>query len=104
MIEASWLEAITRWAETKPRILSVYLFGSRAKGTHREDSDLDLAIILTHANESAETYWTFEADRLVTSLAPKLPVTLDLQVALGDDRVVMPAVREHGVLLYLCRF
>lgn len=37
-------ESIRRWAQDTPQIRCAYLFGSRAKGTARPDSDVDLAI------------------------------------------------------------
>jgi predicted nucleotidyltransferase len=33
------------------RLAAVYLFGSRARGEHRPDSDLDLAIVLRHIRQ-----------------------------------------------------
>jgi Nucleotidyltransferase domain. len=34
-----------------PFVEAIYLFGSRARGDHRERSDIDLAIFCPHANE-----------------------------------------------------
>lgn len=36
-------DAIVAWAESNPLIRKVMLFGSRARGTYRMDSDTDLA-------------------------------------------------------------
>ena len=36
--------AVARWASTQPLIRKAYLFGSRVRGTHRSDSDLDVAV------------------------------------------------------------
>ena len=33
------------------RLAAIYLFGSRARGEHRTDSDLDLAIVLKHIQQ-----------------------------------------------------
>jgi predicted nucleotidyltransferase len=38
-------DLVTRWAATEPLIRRAYLFGSRVKGTHRRDSDLDVAVV-----------------------------------------------------------
>ncbi len=43
-LSAHELTAIRRWAEATPRITEIRLFGSRAKGRARPDSDIDLAI------------------------------------------------------------
>ena len=37
--------AITEWAKACPLIAEVWLYGSRAKGNSRNDSDIDLAVI-----------------------------------------------------------
>ena len=40
-----WAAArVKEWAEQQPEIYTVAFFGSRVKGTHREDSDLDVAV------------------------------------------------------------
>jgi predicted nucleotidyltransferase len=41
---------IHEWAQATAEVQAVYLFGSRAKGTARPDSDLDLAISASEAN------------------------------------------------------
>lgn len=43
-ISESDIEAIRAWAATRPFVLRVWLFGSRTRGTHSLDSDLDIAI------------------------------------------------------------
>jgi predicted nucleotidyltransferase len=35
---------VQAWAASKPRVRTVWLIGSRAKGTHGPDSDIDLAV------------------------------------------------------------
>jgi predicted nucleotidyltransferase len=40
------VEAIRAWAEGNPYVTQVRLFGSRAKGTARGDSDADLALTI----------------------------------------------------------
>ena len=47
---------LAAWAETKPTIKALYVFGSRAKGTAEPDSDLDLAFDFVDGvdNELAE--------------------------------------------------
>jgi predicted nucleotidyltransferase len=43
------LELIRLWATRTDSVREIWLFGSRAKGTARPDSDIDLAIILMPA-------------------------------------------------------
>jgi predicted nucleotidyltransferase len=49
-ITQSQREAITRWAERNTCISEVRVFGSRAKGCARIDSDLDIAITTSDTN------------------------------------------------------
>lgn len=42
----SWLLSIQDWAEETKAIREVYLFGSRARGTADEESDVDICISL----------------------------------------------------------
>lgn len=37
---------IISWARKHPEIEAVYLYGSRARGTNRPDSDIDLAVAM----------------------------------------------------------
>jgi predicted nucleotidyltransferase len=101
MIPDHWAARILLWAAGEPRVAAVYLFGSRAKAKHRDDSDIDLAVVLTEdSDDTAAGYAVFEGDRMRRALARLLPRPVDLQFAFPDDKVVWPAVQEHGVLLY----
>ncbi|MDR3121656.1 MAG: nucleotidyltransferase domain-containing protein [Clostridiales bacterium] len=49
-------EKITRYAQNVKKRFhtkAVYLYGSYAKGTAREDSDIDIAVIFDHLDRSA---------------------------------------------------
>ena len=41
-----WVEVIRTWAAGNENVAEMWLFGSRAKGTARPDSDVDLALVL----------------------------------------------------------
>jgi hypothetical protein len=73
--DAETLEgAIARAAEKSPNVLAAYVFGSRARGEERADSDLDVAVLEApgHALDlDAE-------DRLRRSLAAATGLRLDL--------------------------
>lgn len=43
---AEIVRVLAEWARTKQLILRAYVFGSRARGTQRDNSDLDLAVEL----------------------------------------------------------
>ena len=40
-------EKLKAWASANTRVARLWIFGSRAKGTSRRDSDLDIAIELS---------------------------------------------------------
>jgi len=52
-------EAVMRYAvylkENKPGVKKIYLFGSHAKGTSHEDSDIDMAIIFESLSDVFDT-------------------------------------------------
>lgn len=100
-MEDGWLTVIRDWASNESRIAVVYLFGSRAKGTHRPNSDIDIAVVLTDGESDTATGFAIcEGDSLAAALSNKLPVPIDLEFAFQDDAIVWPAVRDHGILLY----
>ena len=83
-ITTNQLDAIRDWAERTPGILAVYIFGSRAKGLARPDSDVDLAIILesssTRTDKLYEANWLDWANDIEEAFA--YPVEL---LRLGAD-------------------
>lgn len=100
-VEQDWVDAISVWAASEPLIEAAYVFGSRVKGTHRADSDLDVAVIVAGSDEGERLGNAIcEKPRWIAGLQPRLPVKLHLQCAMDDDEVVMPAVREHGRIIY----
>jgi len=69
-----------------PEIESVTLFGSRAKGTHRAGSDVDLCV-------TAPEWTSSDLSRLLTELDDlNLPWTLDVNL---DHFIQLPALRGH---------
>ncbi|WP_338187601.1 nucleotidyltransferase domain-containing protein [Thalassospira tepidiphila] len=46
-------DSIRAWAESEINIKAVYIYGSRLFQTHREQSDLDIAVMLDVAHEYA---------------------------------------------------
>jgi predicted nucleotidyltransferase len=73
-------KVVGNWAELHPRICAAYIFGSRVKGTHRNDSDLDVAIMLLNPQGKPGNFsdWASLANELRNSLEPLLNVKLDL--------------------------
>ena len=96
--------AVAEWAGTQPLVRKAYLFGSRVRGTHRPDSDLDVAVeIFTLPGDSSPfTTWTGEAQRLKASIAGVVPTAIDLDWY--GDEVETPrihaALEQSSVVVY----
>lgn len=62
-----WPTAAIGWAEANPCVDELWLFGSRARGTARADSDVDLGLVLAPPDSSG-TDWSLglylSSDRL----------------------------------------
>ncbi len=101
-IEEEWISSIQQWAANEPLIEGVYIFGSRVKGTHRPNSDFDIAV-LVHGADAAERDSNFicNAARWRKSLSAILPVPVHLCAAdPAHDKTVWPAIAEHGQKLF----
>lgn len=100
----SWAAAVAKWASTQPLIRKAYLFGSRVRGTHQLDSDLDVAVeIFTLPSDSSPfTTWTCEKQRLKASIAGILPVAIDLDWYGGEFETpcIHEGLDESSVVVY----
>lgn len=89
---------LSAWANATKAVDKLWLFGSRARNEHRDDSDFDFAIEL--APKNGNTDWAFgdfvcEADewkealrRIVNSDVSLVPIREDLPLKF-DPRVVL---------------
>ncbi len=80
----------------------VILFGSRAWGTPRQDSDVDVFVImesdLTPARRSAEVSLACRPRGLVVDFLVKTPAEVDHQLKIGDP--FLRRILEQGRVLY----
>ena len=102
---------VQQWAAGERLVRRVYLFGSRARGDHRSDSDIDLAVLCRMDPEilrqcggdyaSARMFfWHDHQAPWLAQLAPRFSVPVDLQVLDRDTwRVVRPSVKREGIRL-----
>lgn len=81
--------------------VKIVLFGSRARGTARDDSDMDLLVVMEHHGPAYETAARIRA-RLPASRAfdilVRRPADLEEAHQLGDP-MIRRAIRE-GVVVY----
>jgi predicted nucleotidyltransferase len=99
----AWSAKLASWAGEKPQIAELWLFGSRVRGTHREDSDLDVAVIMSGSSQGVRYgNWLALADAWKRELGELLPVPIDLDIGDSDIavNVVAPAVRCHGIQIF----
>ena len=108
--QEGWLDSIRDWAQREPRVVRVWVFGSRATGRRRPkhsmatEPDLDIAyeLVQVRSDETTFTANFFRKDGWKASLQASLPVALDLQFMITDepDAQVPIWVAEHGVLIW----
>lgn len=72
---------LAEWAHTHPEISRAIVYGSRARGDNRPDSDLDVAVELDGGSqdESLLAIWITSAGQWRDELQPRLSWSLDLQ-------------------------
>jgi predicted nucleotidyltransferase len=102
-LSAEQVTTIRQWAESTPQIGEVWLYGSRAKGAARADSDVDLAVVIASTEQrvgdySSGVYMSYRREwqqRLVELLG--LPAHVELKDGETD---VTAWAEEQGVRLY----
>lgn len=78
-------ELLASWARGKPLVKRLYIFGSRARGDHRTDSDIDIAVELDPAvfqgsDESGGlATWMFETKAWKAEIEKLLPFPVQLE-------------------------
>jgi predicted nucleotidyltransferase len=97
-----WLRGLREWAQANEAVRQLWLFGSRARGDAREDSDVDIALALTPPvgkhDWALGAYFSLEREWKV-----QLTAIVERDVSLG---VIVPGteadvrVRREGVLLW----
>jgi predicted nucleotidyltransferase len=96
--------AVAKWASTQPLIRKAYLFGSRVRGTHRGDSDLDVAVEISSmpGDSSPFATWSGESDFLKASIAGILPVIIHLEWYGGEVETphIYKALNQSSLMVY----
>ena len=93
---------IVEWAAIHPEILEVYLYGSRARGDNREDSDIDLAVVMRpdEGQDNAYAVWVFWEEHK----NPNLILTHDVHLEWYEEgaglKQVGSGVENDGIKLY----
>lgn len=98
------VRSLQEWARARPEIVRVVLFGSRVRGDHRSNSDLDVALELEAAGWDAEPFitWTASAPDWRKELEPLLPWPLDLQWhdLAGETPTITAGIQRSHFVVY----
>jgi predicted nucleotidyltransferase len=81
------------WAAGKS--VTVYLFGSRVRGDHRPDSDVDIFIQHGKATRETAVWWTVQNSEDFASLKAKLPGPLKI---LDNNAPIIPSIIKAEVV------
>src|SRR3569623_35380 len=94
------VEAIQNWAASIPVIKRVWIFGSRARGTARPSSDLDIAVEHDTLRGDSNAFTTVigEAENW-RHIQTRVGLTVDLEsYLLGITQTIEAALNESSVL------
>jgi len=71
---------VTKWVDEVPGVPAVYLFGSRVRGDHRPDSDVDIRVYLRDwVTDSATAIWWLQQNQTdFSDLKAQLPGPLSI--------------------------
>jgi len=72
---------LAKWIEPVPSVPAVYLYGSRVRGDHRPDSDIDVRVFTKEwlgIKEADVQWWTNENAADFAALRKRLPGPLHL--------------------------
>jgi predicted nucleotidyltransferase len=80
-------ETLAEWVEPAPGIPAIYLFGSRVRGDHERDADVDVRLYQNKWTvcEATNQWWTDQNLSKFAELKAKLPGTLRLHAAPTDE-------------------
>ena len=87
-VDRQLLARLARALSPREEILEAYLFGSRARGQARRDSDVDVAVYVDESR-ARDGVWGYRAE-----------LTTDLMVALGTNDVDVVVLNRASIVLY----
>lgn len=96
-------KVLREWARNNPCIRRMYIFGSRAMGDERGDSDLDVAVEISPLpdDSNASATWMFENETWVNELQPLLKYKLHLVLLEPNNKKnVHKGVEQADQLIY----
>lgn len=104
-----WRERLATWAvetssDQRARLRAVWIFGSRARGTGRPDSDLDIGIRMMgdSPGEAMADWMAVSADweAAIAALFPDVRVDVRGTAPEFDEERVWPGIERDGELIF----
>jgi predicted nucleotidyltransferase len=99
-MQEDWIPALRSWANANDSVIEFWLFGSRAQGCSRLDSDVDLALVLVHSEKAnddrAFTKYFFSKDQWKQQLEDIVERHVSLEI-IAPDAPVPIGIRWCGV-------
>ena len=93
-------DALARALRAEPMVRVAWLFGSRARGTERPDSDIDVAVLVDEARVATPTQVKETIWQLVAALARDVRSDrIDLAILNGAPALLRHRVIRDGALL-----
>jgi predicted nucleotidyltransferase len=93
-------QIVTPWASGLNYRIRIYFFGSRLKGTHRPDSDLDLAIEFLDPCVNSETIWYDLEDPWTKELSSLTGLNVRPQVLNENSEPLNTYVKECFAVIF----
>ena len=78
-----WISGLRLWAEANGNVRQLWLFGSRARGEARENSDVDIALALIPLTIPPDRRQSIKSNRKVRASTRPI-VSLGLAAEFGD--------------------
>ena len=96
--------SLERWARARPFVRRLLVYGSRVRGTHSTDSDLDVAIEFDPVGLDSDclTTWICDAKKWRKEIQPFIPWPLHLEWndPGGETPHVAAGLGESSILVY----
>jgi len=90
----------SREAVDSVNVLSIYLFGSVAKGTYRDDSDIDFAVVLKEKNPKDDMAINMITDKLSERFRKKIQCFIIPEEQVSKKRTkLVEEILKHGIKL-----
>ena len=89
-------DALAEWAASRPEVLALFVFGSRARGDARPDSDLDVAVELDDSHESQLTVLVTNRAQWQRELSALTGFVVRDLYLWGDPEITGPVRQVYG--------